>query len=477
MFLRVLCEGLLEGFAVELELLRLGLELPPAGLELVGGGVPHASVDELLPPVDLVAAHVLLAVPERGGLDFQVILGELEAVVRHFARLGVFELVPQVIVKVGEPLFLELDGQIPDDLGLVHPHVPHGFDHRQHEGGRGIPVRLCLDVAELLEHGYGGGKDDIGELCGLRSVGRNVGEERKLLECLLPPVRAGAGEGEVVHIPDGDLNLIGVLGEHRVGGVVGDDSAAGFSLVQRGELLVTPLVYLLHLGVFLREVVLIFSELGNLRDRYLGGGKRSSLVIHRSEEAAQCVYGHGAVPASHVHRSARTHPNGNVGGGLGHTPGDPDDLLTGNQGYPLSPLGRLVLQFEVPPFHEAVRILLLEGGLVDGLSSSEEVLAVLEVSHELLAPEALSEDDVCNRAGQGTVSAGLDRKPLVGLRRGGIQSRVNDGHGGPIEEVPEPRNHGRYHPVAAYGVTAPYEHVLGIAQVVIPVTPVRCGVI
>ena len=128
-FLRVFREGSLEGFAVELELLRLGLELSPAFLELVGRGVPHASVDELPPPVDLVAAHVFFSVPERGRLDLQVILGELEAVVRHFARLGVFELVPQVIVKVGEPPFLELDGQIPDDLGLVHSRVPHGFDH------------------------------------------------------------------------------------------------------------------------------------------------------------------------------------------------------------------------------------------------------------------------------------------------------------------------------------------------------------
>ena len=71
----------------------------------------------------------------------------------------------------------------------------------------------------------------------------------------------------------------------------------------------------------------------------------------------------------------------------------------------LGPGRRAVLELEVPPLHQAVGLLLGEGGLVDRLAGDEQVLAVLEVADELPVPQALGEQHVGDGAGQRAVGA------------------------------------------------------------------------
>ena len=138
-----------------------------------------------------------------------------------------------------------------------------------------------------------------------------------------------------------------------------------------------------------------------------------------------------------MHRGAGSHPDRRFRRGLPHDAGDADDLLLGNQGLFLAPGRGLVLQLDVPPFDQAVGLLLGEGGLVHGLAGDEEVLAVLEVADELLAPEPFRQEDVGDRRGQGAVGTRLEGKPLLGLGGRGGKTRVHADDRAALEDVAE----------------------------------------
>ena len=77
------------------------------------------------------------------------------------------------------------------------------------------------------------------------------------------------------------------------------------------------------------------------------------------------MHGHRRVGAARIHRHAGTHPDGGLRRRLAHRAGDADDLRRRDQRLLLAPFRRAVLELEVPPLHEAERLLLDEGRLVD----------------------------------------------------------------------------------------------------------------
>ena len=197
-------EGLLHGFAVELELLGFGLEL---ALELLGLGIVLAPVLfvgvglgvvdplllEVLPAGDLVALHLLLAVPDLLAGDLGGDLGELGGVGRFLLGFRIFER-GIVVVQVGKPLGLQLLGQQPHDLGLLGLGLPERLDHRLLDGHMAVQIGHVGDDGELLRRSEGGRQYDIGVLGHFRGIGDHMDEERHLGHDLFPALGAGAGE-------------------------------------------------------------------------------------------------------------------------------------------------------------------------------------------------------------------------------------------------------------------------------------------
>ena len=201
---------------------------------------------------------------------------------------------------------------------------------------------------------------------------------------------------------------------------------------------------------------------------------------------------HARVAASHLHRGPAAHPAHRVGRGLGEAYRHPAYLVDGQTGLLRRPLGGLVLELDVPPLHESVRVLLHEGGslgrlpvdrcgeLLGDFRASLEALdgrLLVEVANERSVPQALRQDDVRHGNRERPVLAGLDRHPFVGLRGGRGEPRVDDRDRRPVDCVtPDAQVVGDL-PVRGEGVGAPEQHVSRVLHVVLPVSPHPLGVV
>ena len=198
-FLRVLQQALLQGLAVELELLGGRGELAaPALLERVSRAAEHALLLELGPAADGgVALERFLGGPDRRAGHLGGDLRELERGGRRLAGLRVLEFLGVVVEQVREALGLELLGQQPHHLGFFLLHVPDPLDGGLLDRRVGIAVGHVGDHRPAFGRVERRGQHDVGELRHLRRVGHHVDEERHLGHHLVPAVRAGAGEVEV----------------------------------------------------------------------------------------------------------------------------------------------------------------------------------------------------------------------------------------------------------------------------------------
>ncbi len=129
----------------------------------------------------------------------------------------------------------------------------------------------------------------------------------------------------------------------------------------------------------------------------------------------------------------------------------------------------LVLEFQVPPLHEAVGFLLDEGRLVDRLAGDEQVLAVLEVADELAVPQAFGQQHVRNRAGQRAVGARADGQPFVRLGGDVGQPRVDRDHRAAGRDLVEAEDRVRHHAVGRQRVGTPEHQAVGLLEVVVAV--------
>jgi hypothetical protein len=152
-------------------------------------------------------------------------------------------------------------------------------------------------------------------------------------------------------------------------------------------------------------------------------------------------------------------PHDDVGGCFAQPFGHAHDLLAVQAGYLFGPGSILVLQLDVPPLDEAVRVFFCEGFLLNSCTFLKAVLAVLEVANELLVPEAGNEDLMGDGGSKGAIGSGHYGKPLVGLCRGRVEFRVHYDHGRLVQDVPKALDGSRDHAVAAQGVCAPDEHI------------------
>ena len=161
------------------------------------------------------------------------------------------------------------------------------------------------------------------------------------------------------------------------------------------------------------------------------------------------------------------------------------DFLDIGGGYPadgLCPRGVLVLELDVPPAHEAVRIAVLEAFLVDFLALLEQVdllvvvarlvqvpRSVLEAPDKLPAPLAGHQDLVCNRHGEGAVGAGNDGDPQVGLCRRRRETRVDDDDVRVVHHLPPAIGGVGLLAVRGDGVGGPQQQVLAVRKVVVAI--------
>ena len=199
-FLACSTQALLQRLAVELELLRGGVELAaPALLQRVLRPAEHALLAEVGPARDRrVALQRLLRHPERRAGDLGGDLGELALVRRRLAGLGILELLRVVVEEVREALRLQLGGEQPHHLGLFLLDVPQALDRRLLDRRVAVAVAHVRDDRPALGRVERGRQHDVGELRHLGRVGDHVHEERHLRHRLVPALRAGAGEVEVV---------------------------------------------------------------------------------------------------------------------------------------------------------------------------------------------------------------------------------------------------------------------------------------
>ena len=199
-------------------------------------------------------------------------------------------------------------------------------------------------------------------------------------------------------------------------------------------------------------------------------------MVDRADKAVERAHRHGGIPAPRLHAHAGAEPRDAVGGRLRKPFGHSHDLHLGQQGDLFRPLGGPVLDLQVPPLHQAMCVLLLEGGLVHRLTCHETVLAVGEIAHELSAPETLGQDDMGHGRGQGPVLARLHGEPLVGLAPGGTEPGVHHREGPLVEKIPKSADGVGDHPVGGDRVRSPDQHVLGLFQIEIVISEQAVGV-
>ena len=219
-----------------------------------------------------------------------------------------------------------------------------------------------------------------------------------------------------------------------------------------------------------------FSKLGRLPRGHRGLPEDATLVVDRADKAVERAHRHGGIPAPWLHAHAGAEPRDAVGGRLRKPFGHSHDLRLGQQGDLFRPLGCPVLDLQVPPLHQAVGVLLLEGGLVHRLTCHEAVLAVGEIAHELAAPEALGQDDMGHGRGQGPVLARLHGEPLVGLAPRGAEPGVHHREGPLVQKIPESADGVGDHPVGGDRVRSPDQHILGLFQIEIVISEQAVGV-
>jgi hypothetical protein len=153
------------------------------------------------------------------------------------------------------------------------------------------------------------------------------------------------------------------------------------------------------------------------------------------------------------------------------------DALLGDPRPLGRPPGGLVLELEVPPADQAVGLLLGKGILGNVLARFEEVLAADEITDEITAPQALGQQDMRDGNGQGTILAGLDGKPLLGLGGRGLELGIHRRERPPLDDAVEAPDRRGDHAVGADGIAAPHDEVLALVEVVVPVVPQPLGVV
>ena len=332
------------------------------------------------------------------------------------------------------------------------------------------------------------GKQDVGEHGGLRRHRRDVHVERHLRVRLVETLHAGGAEAVVAPVADEHLDLIAavlvvpVFLQDDVGKparrLVGVD---GLTVVVQ-EVFADAPVDSLHLGglagVTVAEVVVV----GKACRRGRSASEHAALRLDGTDQAVERVRRHGAVHSADLHVRTWRLPRAACVTVLAELRGDLGDVLRLDAADVGRPLGGGVLERQVPPTHEAVALVVLELGLVDGLAGLEQVRLVvvvvgelvvprslLEVAHELLVPKSLRQNDVRNRAGQRTVGAGDDRQPLVGLRGGRRQARVDHVNLRAIHDLAPHARRPAGHAVRRDGVGRPHKEALRVGKVVVVV--------
>ncbi|EKE10527.1 MAG: hypothetical protein ACD_16C00015G0001 [uncultured bacterium] len=191
----------------------------------------------------------------------------------------------------------------------------------------------------------------------------------------------------------------------------------------------------------------IFVEFRHTVCRLLCSAEGPAHIINRTEKPVQGMYSHGAVAAPYLHCGAGAEPYCHIGSSLAHSLCNPDYLLFRDACKRGSPLRGSVLEFKVPPFYEAVGLLLGKSCLINDLTCLKKVLAVFKISHKFLAPESFRKDHMGKGCCKGAVLTRYYRKPLVSLCGGCLHSRVNNGNSGVIKHIAEPFDYCRNHPV------------------------------
>ena len=187
------------------------------------------------------------------------------------------------------------------------------------------------------------------------------------------------------------------------------------------------------------------------------------------------MHRHGRIGAARRHRRAGAHPDDGLGRGLTHGPRHALDLRDRDERLFFAPGRCAVLQFQVPPLDQPVGLLLGEGRLVDRLSRHKQVLAVLEVTDELLVPQPFGQQHMGDGTRERAIGTRKDRQPLVCLGGHVGEPRIDRDHGAALHDARELVHHVRHHAVGCQRVGAPAHQAVGAAQVVVTVAEETLG--